>query len=237
MEFGTIQDEVESWLIDLPTGADTRVPGWINEAIRHAAQRHNFNFMATQINTSTTPDTTSLIVRPDDWKMARQVPYMIRQDGSSKELGWTDTTQNRRTFDAQAPAEGNTSPADQGEPRYVHIGTTHLFVSPMADDQSDWDDGNYRVSVPYFDYPDALSAEDDTNWLTERAPYFCIWKATAIGFLWNRDEDRSTYYDQKAEIELARVIREDKLALLPPNLTLSVVRDVYSGVPRRGLKV
>ena len=235
MEFGQIQDEVEGWLLDLPSGVQAKVPGWINEAQRDACRRHNFRAMEEELLPVTADQQRVLVAKPDDWKEARSLPYMYRQDGSTKELDWAPSESDMiRTYAIQLPDEGNTTPADEGEPRYILEYPTELHVFPLPDDESDWDDDDYRIVIPYWKYLADLSGDNDTNWFTDNHAYYLIWKAVSIGFAYNRDEERAEYYEGKAEPFFKRLKRQDKISRIGDRLTLSVNKDVYAARPRRG---
>lgn len=239
MEFGAVKTEVESWLIDLPSGASSRIGGWVNEAIKDAAKRHNFRCMEAELLPITIDQQRMLVEIPANWKEHRGLPYLYRQDGSTKELNWAGSESDMiREYAIQLPDEGNEAPADEGEPRYLLERPDQIDVFPLPDDESDWDNGNWRIVVPYWAYPATLTQDTDTNFFTDRGDYYCIWKAVSLGFAWNRDEERATFFETKAEKLFKRLERTDKLSRLPDRMTLAIRRDVYASGngPRRGLR-
>jgi hypothetical protein len=237
VEFGQIQDEVESWLLDLPSGAASRIPGWINEAVKEAAKRHNFRSMESELLPVTVDQQRMLVAIPSDWKEHRGLPYLYRQDGSTKELNWADSESDMiRTYAIQLPDEGNTMPADEGPPRYLLERPDQIDVFPLPDDESDWDNGNWRIVVPYWAYPATLTDDNDENFFTTTGDYYCIWKAASLGFAWNRDEERAQYFEAKAEKQFKRIERVDKLSRLPDRMTLAAHGDVYASRSRTGLR-
>lgn len=235
MNFGQIQDEVESWLLDLPDGAATRVPGWINAAIKEATTRYNFKAMEAEEAATTVDQTRELFTKPATWKARRSEPYLINQDGSVTPISWAQSeSQMLRTYAIQAPSEGNTAAVDEGEPRYLLERETTVEVFPLPDDGSDWDNGLYRMRVPYWAHMADLSVDADTNFFTDEMPYYCIWKAVELGLEWARDEQRAERYAQRAEREFVIAKNKDKLAKLPGRLTLETHKNVYAGEPRTG---
>lgn len=237
MEFGTIQDKVESWLIDLPTGATAEIPGWINEAIKDAERRHNFRCMEDELLPTTTNNERVLVAKPSNWKETRADPYYYNQDGSTVEMDWAPSESEMvRTFAVQLPDEGNTAEPDEGDPKYVLEYDTEFHTYPLPDDESDWDDGNYRIVLPYWKYIDDLSGDTDTNFFTLESPYYVINKALALGFAWNRDEERASYYEGKAERLFQQLKRKDKLSRVGDRLVIAPRKDVYKGRSRSDLR-
>ncbi len=235
MDNGQIKAEVASWLLDLPGDASSRIQGWVNEALKDATDRYNFRCMQAESLPITVNQQRELLTKPSNWKEHRGEPYFFRQDGSTKPISWAQSeAQMIRSYAIQLPDEGNTTAADEGEPRYLLERETTVDVFPLPDDESDWNDGNYRLVLPYWKHMAAMSADADTNWLTERADYYVIWKAVALGMLWNKDFDGAALHEQKAERQFMRAKNQDKLSKLPDKLTLAVHRDVYAGEPRGG---
>ena len=237
MTFEELQTEVQSWLLDLPSGASTRVPGWINKAIRDAEERHNFLCMEATIAATQTVDQTRLLVaKPSNWKEHRGDPYRVNQDGSNTPIKWAASEQDMvNTYASTTPAEGNPTPVDEGAPRYLLERETQIDVYPLPDTESEWTNGNYRVVVPYWKYLADLSQDADENFFTEQAPYYCIWKAVELGLKWNRDE-RAQSYALDAEREFKKLVRKDKLSRLPDRLALAVHKGVYGTPSRFGLR-
>jgi len=235
MDNGQVKAEVESWLLDLPAGASARVQGWVNEALTEATKRYNFKAMWDEQLPITVNQQRELFTKPANWKEHRGEPYYFHQDGSTTPISWAQSeAQMVRTYAIQLPDEGNTSPADEGAPRYLLERDTTVDVFPLPDDESDWNNGLYRMCVPYWKHMTAMSADADTNFLTEKAPFYVIWYATHLGFLWARDEARSDKFATKAEREFQKLKFQDKISKLPDKLTLEVHKDVYAGEPRSG---
>lgn len=235
MVFSEIEDEVEDLLLDLPTGTTTRIPAWINEAIKDACRRHNFRCMETEQSATSVDQTRALFTKPSDWKERRGEPYLVNQDGSTTPISWAQSeAQMTRTYAAQAPSESNPAAVDEGEPRYLLETETAVNVYPLPDDESDWDNGLYRVRVPYWKYLATMSAAGDTNFFTVESPWYVIFYAVSMGIDRNRDEERADRYAEKAEREFIKLKNRDKMSRLGDKLTLQVHKDVYAAEPRRG---
>jgi hypothetical protein len=238
MQFSELKTEVESWLLDMPAGASAKLGGWVNEAIKDACKRYNFRFMEDSVTALTVEGTSRLVAKPARWKESRSLPYRLREDGSVIELDNITESDKRRTFAQTAPQGDSTAPVDSGAPRYVWEDATYLNVAPIPDALSDWNllGGAYVMAVPYWRYPETLVADADTNWLTENAEYYVIFKAASLGFLWARNEDRAQFYKSEAEPQFQRIKNQDKLSKLPDRINLMTRNDVYAGVSRRSYR-
>jgi hypothetical protein len=233
MQLSELGTEVEDLLLDLPSGTTTRTTTWINKAIRDACTRHNFKFMEAESSFTTVENTRQLGSKDALWKEHRALPYLVNQDGSTDEFNWTGSESDMvRTYGAAAPAESNPAPIDAGDPHYLLERPTAIDVYPFPDELSDWDDGNYRVRVPYWAYPAVLVQETDTHWLTENAPWYVIFGATSEGYARNQNDEKAAMYAGRAEGEYRRIVRLDKMSRLPDRMNLAVRSDVYAGKSR-----
>lgn len=234
MTYGQVKTEVQSWLLDLPTGTVAKIDSWVNEAVRDACKRHNFRFMESEsVDQQTAVSTRVLVAKPATWKEARSCPYYVQQDGTVREIGWgPDKSEMNRSYADRIPQETNTAAIDSGAPKYILETDTQLLVYPLPDVLSGWTNGNYRVSLPYWAFPAVLSLDADVNFFTTNHEYYLIWKACAFGFAWNRDNENAMMYDQKAELLFQKLKNLDKLARLPDRLTLAASKDVFQGRSR-----
>lgn len=222
MDFQTLQSHVENYLLDVPAETSQLVPDWINMAVRQAADRHNFQFMKAETELETVEDQRELGDIPDGWKERRYPPWLQHQDGSVTEIRWAPSESEMvRAFGQAQPAQGSSVPADRGSPEFILEQDSTLEVFPFPDSRADWDNGEYRVVVPYWSEPAELSANTDANWITENMPFYVIFFAAAEGFLFNRDEERSKYYQQRAEEQFLRGRKADKRKQLPDRLILA----------------
>lgn len=237
MQNAEIKAEVESWLLDLPNGATQRVQGWVNEAIREACKRYNFRQMEATASYETVEHARELGAKPADWKENRELPYYIRQDGSTREIEWAPSESDMvRTYAIDPPQEGNQAPIDEGAPRWLYERPDTIDVYPFPDAKADWDDGNYRIIVPYWRYPEALAEDEDENFLTIEAPFYVIFKAVEMGFKWNRDTTNAAQFAVEAEMQFKRLERADKLSKFPDRINLAVHTGAYHRRSRSGLR-
>lgn len=240
MDFATIKTEVGAWTLDLPTSVSARVGTFVNQAVRDAADRHNFRFMESEITPSplsTAEDTRQLVAKPADWKESRGLPFLLLQTGGTKEIDWAGSeSEMNRTYAYQIPQETSTVETDKGEPRYLLERPTTIDVWPLPDALSDWTNGNHRIVVPYWAYPDELQLDNDTNWITENGAWYVIYLATSLALKFNRDDDRAREFKADAEPHFAKMRRVDKLSRVPERLTLRPQKNAFRGRSRVGLR-
>lgn len=230
--FAEIQQRVRNHVIDLPTETEGEIPGWVNRAIRFAQEVHNFRFMEATAPFTTVEDTRKLGDIPDDWKEKRADPWLLEGDGGTMEIRWlpSESEAVRRYSETDAN--------ETGPPRHILETPDELHVYPFPDTNSLHSDGDYRVRVPYWKYLPELEADGDTNWFTDNAADYVVWKAAAEGMLFNRDFEMASLWAVKAGEfdantgrmtgELARLVRVDKRSRLSRRITLVPHRDVYA---------
>jgi hypothetical protein len=213
-----IQTRVGQIIIDLPTTVTAQLPTLVNEAMRSIQRQHNFRVMkSTSQLFTTTYQTAALGAVPSNFKSYRGRPVLINQDGSVQQLEVVGH-QDEMTRDFGTTAGGEAD-ADllMGRPRVITMGdpsdvagTMNFLVGPIPDDLSLYDDGDYRISVPYWKWMPALSASSDENWFTTYADDYLTFQAAAEGFFDDHDVENGTYWQQKAQQRLQEIIISDK---------------------------
>lgn len=217
--FSDIQTAVEGNLIDLPTFVADSVPGLINRAYRKAMKLRNFWVMRAEQDYVTVAETRLLGAVPTDWKEWRGKPYHIENTGAKRRMVLaTNLDQARAMWDADDVSE----PEGLAETLAVAAGTSSLNVYPLPDGNSDYPDGEYRITVPYFKYLPALSGPTDQTWLTDEGEAYLEAEATKYGFAKDWDEDRSTYWEGQARREWKDLVLQDKYKWLSMNETMAV---------------
>lgn len=203
-----IQDSVLRRLIDTPTAVSTEVPLLINKALVKIQSLHNFKIMQYTQAYTTTVNTRVLGARPTDWKEPRGKPFYVDELGSTYEMAYSPQRIDVQTYWATD---------DIGEPEHLLeadpsdvAGTRSFEVWPLPDGNSDYANGEYRISVPYWRYLPALSAGGDTNWFTVNAEEWIIARATEQGFSLDWDEDRAKYWRGEAAKEWKDILLRDK---------------------------
>ncbi len=230
MDFITIKARIQTRLVDVPDAISVELDEIVNRAIKDAEDDHNFKAMRAKVEYVTTladhrlPDTGTSI--PTDWKESRGRPW--RREGEGGILGV-------RLIDWAASEEDllklyrPDDPNDIGAPQLIYEADTTIFeVYPAPDGQSQWNDGEYRVTLPYWKYFTDLSDDADTNWFTENMDEYIIDAAVGRGFLLNWDEERAGLWLKLAQKELRDAKTTDKKQRLPRGMTLVPKMDVYA---------
>ena len=216
MTYEEIQDEVLRNLIDTPTAVQEGVPNYVNRAMRTLQGKHNFKVMEKEADYLTVVGQRELelsgdTVLPTRFKEWRLEPFVVTDDGQWEELVIApNMTAIRRLFTEDE--EGPPRALFQDEYTDDDAETTQslLAVYPLPDGNSDYDDGEYRISVPYIGYVADLSADADDNWFTNNAAEWLIFQATAEGFFTDWDENRATVWTQRAANKFDEVKMLDK---------------------------
>ncbi len=209
-DFAALQTRVKRRVIDLPASIVAEVPDLINEAIRELEDFHNFRVMRTSVDATTGEGTRKLVTTPANFKSFRGRPYFTSDLGIVTEMTIAPNIQ------AALKKFGVGSADDRGTPRVVLIGEeteaggADIDVYPLPNGLSDYSDGDYRVTVPYWRYLTALSADADTNWFTVNAIPWILHKATAEGFALNWDVAREAQWLARAQASRAAVVSLDK---------------------------
>lgn len=218
-----LRARVRRYLIDVPSDTDTELDNWINEALVYAQDRHNFRFMQAEQSFTTTADTRKLADKPSDWKEARSSPWLHTGLGGADLIDWAVSQDQVRALYSQDDKD------ETGEPRLILETATEFEVYPFPDDNSLWDDGDYRVVIPYWKYLSELSDDGDSNEITDdrMGERYVLFAAVSEGFLFNLDEERGQIWMQRAERELQKFISRDKRSYLHQDMTLAPHPGVY----------
>ena len=257
-----IQNRVQTRVIDLPAAVQAEIPQLINEAMYELQTRHNFKcmeaemYLYTQYNnrvlqngapanptqpplftwpgqgTSITPASIAFNVAGGFKQfMDGAEPTFVRyQDGS---IRFVSVAPDRRSI------YGTFTEGDNAFPSVLLIAppsdnnnTSTMEVYPLPDGLSDWPDGEYRLQVPYFAFMPNLSANGDSNWLTQQpnGEQFLIAWATAEAFSLDWDPQHEAQWKAKAELAAKRLMNQDKFFRLSPVNELAIhARGQYQG--------
>lgn len=225
MTYLDLQTEIRQNIIDLPTTVTNRVPTLVKRAITALQNRHNFKVMETEQEYITTVSTRSIGAQPTNFKEWRLFPSHLENEGGWQKMYLTQNISEIR----QAKIEED----DLGFPIFLIPsdatdinGSATMDVYPLPDGNSDYNDGEYRIFVPYIKYLPDLSANDDSNWFTVNASEYIINYATGLGFLADWDEAHSAVWMQLAENKFKEVVQRDKVLRLSHVTELVPYRDV-----------
>lgn len=223
--YQSMQTRVSARIIDLPTAVLTEVPKLVNVAMHKLMEKHNFKVMEAELAAYTQAENHTLLdgvlgnplslPTPELFKEWRGEPWYTRYtDGSpgfmsispSKQALWGSFT------------EGGADSNDDGYPQVILEGqpddsnNRSLFVYPLPDGNSDWPDGEYRITMPFYRYlPDLVSA-GDTNWLVNQASAeeFIVKWAAGEGHALNWDFDKYTALTAMAQTHYKDITDADK---------------------------
>lgn len=233
MNATTIKTKVENLVLDLPTTTQGQILDWINEAVREAEQGHNYKHMeAVTTVIQTVVGTRELAVMPTDWKEARGRPYYVEAGtGKRNRIDWAPSE------DSLVDEYGDSITLDSGPPAYLlEAPDDELYVFPYPDGESDYPNGEYRITLPYWAYSvDLNETTETTNWFTSKVPYYLVHKAAGFAFAHNFDEQRAQHHFSLAEALLNKVKRQDKrrAARKITNLGISFNAQPSNLTPRR----
>ena len=213
--FSQLQADVRANVIDLPTEVTNRVPRLINKAIRKLERKHNFKVMEALASGTTAASTRALMAVPADFKELRgnKAWYVTEDQGNLQRIRIIKSKEALIPIAISELAVGVPKVVLEGVPS-SGLSVRNFEVYPLSDGLSDYGDGQYRVRIPYYKYLADLSADGDTNWFTENAEDWIINQATSEGFAMDWDEQRMTFWAQRAATEYNDVVKADKMQYL-----------------------
>lgn len=210
--FDQLKTRVLRRLIDAPAAVQAEVPDLVNSAMNALQIDHDFKAMEFN-QASTTVASTRVLFTPARFKKFRtnDPAYLVPQT--------SQPTQSRRPVRlgvtvSRSEVDSIWNETYTGEPRSVYFNGTDIEVWPLPDSHSDYDDGQYRIVTPFYQFLAPLVNSGDRNWLTDNAAEYIIFKATAEGFAVDWDEQRMAVWEQKAAAERRRAINVDKILRL-----------------------
>lgn len=215
MTYEELQDEVQRNVIDLPTAVQEGVPNYINRALKTLQGKYNFKVMEAEADYVTDVGVRLLdpSTMPTRFKDFRLEPFAIMDDGTFWELNMApNRTALRRMWGDED--EGAPRTLFMAEPTSTDDFVGSLEVWPLPDGNSDYDDGEYRISFPYWAYVAPLSNNTDTNWFTTNCEEYLIFQATAEAFFVDWDESRAAVWTQRAGVKYEEAKMLDKRSRL-----------------------
>jgi hypothetical protein len=211
--FLELRNRVSDEVIDLPAAVTARVGEFVNDALKWAQNRYNFEVMEEEEDYVTVEGQRLMdpAALPADFKAFRLAPQEIPRLNRPRKIFWApDRLEAERAL-------GSDPDLDFGEPRVLLpakmglTGARNLEVYPFPDGNSDYDDGEYRVRIYYWKFLPELSADGDTNWLTVNGKEFIVARAASRAFRMNHNEEMETRFLATAQAEYLEVVRQDKL--------------------------
>lgn len=221
-----IQNRVLSRLIDTPGAVRAEVPILVNEALRTLMKMHDWKCMEAYFAVTTNVAVSStgshaLCPRPADWKIANGKPYFLADPTSrSRNIEWR--TDRRLVLDTYGAREGYPRAMIDVVDITKSDGTSNFELYPLADGTSNYPDGEYRISIPYYRWLPLFVNGADSNWFSLYCDLFLIYRATADGFLMDWDPSNASIWEQEATREYAKLVKADKLREMGNVQTLEI---------------
>lgn len=232
MTYLDIQTRVNRRVIDLPATVQAEVPDLINDAIRSAQRKYNFKAMEKSVTFITTEGSKALgtIARFKEYR--DKGPYLLQKLTNAKILPTAPGS------DEDLITLNNTD--FPGAPEillYSLDGTSSVqtyTIAPYANGSSDWDDGDYRIVVPYYEYTTKLVNSGDTNWFVDNMEDYIIQQATGKAFALDWDYDSMALWLQQADVAFQEARKADKtMRLAGVNELVPMYKGAFQSQVRR----
>lgn len=215
--FLELQTEVSEVVIDLTPAVRARVPRMVNNAIRSIQRKYNFRIMEMLATPTTVAGVTTLTTLTNFKEYRDLGPQIFHQLRKAEGITTATLQDKDRAI--------NFNPVYPGKPSYISSAIdandlATIYVAPYPDQLSDWGDGNYRIHIPYYAYTVDLVNDGDSNWFTNNADDYVVYKAAAEGFGKDWDYDAMALWLQRAEEKYKEVKLADKYSRLSGVTTL-----------------
>lgn len=226
--YSSIQSRVSRRVIDLPSAVVAEVPQLVNVALSKLQKKHNFRVMEAELAAFTAVGSHSIvqsvsgppIILPSapaiNFKEWRNEPWSIRYtDGSPRFMSWAPSREAIWGSFNQGGAIASDSSFPQlllEEPASDQYNNRLISVYPIPDGLSDYPDGEYRITIPYYQYLPTLVSAGDHNWLTDDESgeeYIVAW-AAGKAFELNWDFQKFQVFLAEAETHYKDVVNADK---------------------------
>jgi len=102
---------------------------------------------------------------------------------------------------------------ETGIPKEYSIDHGYIWLYPIPDHSLNSSTA-WTINFEYYGYPPALSADSDTNQITNFYPEVLEYGATELGFRYGQDYEQAQYYEQEKIKEFLAMLREDQKSVL-----------------------
>lgn len=225
--FSGMQTRVTRRVIDLPSAVVAEVPQLVNVALTKLQEAHNFKVMEGELPVFTQALTRNILVSVGGLAVSlyTQIPnfkewrgkpwYLNYVDGAPRPMAWAGAREAVWGMFTQ----GGQITLDTGYPQLLleepptdQFNNHTISVYPVADGNSDFPDGEYRITIPFYTYLPPLVNSGDNNWITNQTSgeEYIVHKATAMAFALNWDYEKATVEEQLAKLHFDDIVRTDK---------------------------
>lgn len=200
------------------TLTDAMKKHWINQAQRWSCEgqvivpgspmiQHNFSFLVCEAQANTVDEQRKYAL-PDG---AVSGVWEFRKD---KNIELVNSQNYRVSLTKFLKRDIEDDPnfsylLGKGTPSHFCIEQFDLWLYKLPDHSCN-EDTAWTINMEYYGYLADLSADVDTNVLTNKYHDLLEWKATELGFEWAKDTDASAFYGNKAIKRLLEIINNDQ---------------------------
>lgn len=189
---------------------DTVKDGFLNEALRWVCQQHNFTFMETEANAETVDEQRRYLLPTESTDVNDRQVLQFKSERSieliNSENYRVELTKRQKKSIEEDPEYIDTDQVGVPKVYDIKVGTIDLFPLP---DHGQNDDTAWTVNFDYYGYLQAMSGDNDTNFVTDEYPRVLEFRAARDCFLHGGDKEEANYYKATADEVLGQMIRED----------------------------
>lgn len=209
--FGAIQTRVQQLIIDVNAVVTARIEPEILLAQTEIEDAHGFQVMDArhQFLTVLGARSNAAYDKPADFLRARSDAPPFRMDGAGdkRQIGWILAAGDEDKLYSD-------NPIDDGDPERLLETESAWEIFPYPNqlalagtlDSS----GNWFIRIPYFKRLATLVNSGDTNWFTDNAEDYLVYRAATRALALNRDWAEAGLYQPQATAQMDRLIRSDK---------------------------
>ncbi len=208
MTFLEMRDEVEATVIDVPARTRALIPQYINSALRTLQVRRVFHVMETRIDVNTVVGQRELVVVPENFRSLLGEAVAINDLGGWKPVHIAPSA--HEVLRRWGPlSEGSPDTLVIANDPSDELGGSVVQIYPLPDGRSDYQDGEYRLQIPYARYLAPLVDDGDRNWLTIYGHRFIVYTAVSLAFLANENYDRADVWRAEANRHFNEIKQAD----------------------------
>ena len=195
---------------------DAKTDQFINDDLRKVCRLYNFTFMKQEVTQNTTDGQQKYALptaSDSNWsevesgtvrKFKAEISCeLINEDSYRKPLTkvFKDTMENKTDFVDTAAA---------GTPTYYVMSQGYLWLYKKPDHSVN-NNTAFVINLEFYGYLADMSADSDTNAVTDDYSEVLEYGATAAGFRFGMDVDLAEYWEGKFNEVLAEMMREDQI--------------------------
>jgi hypothetical protein len=185
MTFGSIKTEIAGF-IDR-SDLTSKIPNWVNTALRRVEQDNDFYYMESFDSTLTIVDDTRTVAQPSDFK--NFIWWYLSVNGSKAFLKY-------RENDEIELLETDLTPS-KNTPGFFALQAKNFVLAPTSN-------ATFTNKLFYHAFSAELSGDSDTNEITNIAPEILIYGGLVEGELYLVNDSRFPTWEAKYKQALAQ---------------------------------